>query len=448
MRRIAAVTLLLLGVILVGARQSLAQTTPNPSITIVNGYCLAAPYNQVVPCPMSPTPTLAPLVPTKLLAVSAGVPGSYGTTEYTVNLTSKAVCLPLNEPILVTTLGNPNAAALTPLYPRFIPSHGSQVTVMVDQRPDSPRAGTASLSLEVFKAVVGPAGLDLKAVWTREGVEHVVPIVAPAPPTATATPLPGQTPTATTTPTPTVTATPTVTGTPPPSPTPSPVVSTAPFFVSACVDPLVVNGFTVGGDTPTLYGQTVPGAFCFPSITYGTGDQPTDALYVSEQRTGAIADTNGLVAFPWHELNVADYGIASVTCTLNGQSKTGYTYFLIRQKMPPGPEPTNVCPPTPSPGQGPQAAANVTNFSPVPGSAETLVGCFSVDGIGVANVPMFAVAHFKNGALTCSSFTDATGTASCTVNTDGAPVGYPVAVETFFAYKGVAYVAVTAFTPG
>ncbi len=388
------------------------------------GYCLVGPANTLTPCPVTPTPTRTPITPNKTLSISGAAPGPAGTTSYNVSVTSQFACFALNEPVSLYTLGNPNAAALTPLYPTFVPSQGHAATIQVQTNPNLPNAGTAQLLLEVFPAVVGPEGLDLKAVWSQEGIEQVINVVPPA---ATATPLPGS-------PTPTATAAPTA----PPTATATSTPNTQPLTVRACTDPQVVSGSTLGGGSYTLYGQTTPGAVCYPSATDSTVVNANDL-------TGQTALSDGLVVFPLTENSPSDYGTATVTCSLNGQTATGSTYFFILQKGQVQATQAAGCVPTSN--SDVEASVTVSNLTPPQGSSVSIGGCFFANGAGVAGVTMHIVAHLTTGPVSCSAVTDTSGRATCSVDVDTSDANTPVGVGAYFSYSGTQYFVPAAFTP-
>lgn len=450
MKRLALVSLLLLGLIFAGARNSRAQ------VTTVNGFCFEGPFNTLVPCGGTPGPTATPvpLQPTKLLSVSGPLQGPAGISEYSVNLTSQLACFALTEPIDVYAMGAGGSAVLHPLFPLQPITQAAHARVFVDQRTGVATTGTAQLNLEVLNRAVGPAGLNVKALWPLEGVSRVVNIIPPAPPTATPTVVPGST----ATPTPTETATPTATPTgTPPTPTATPTATPPPtgFFVQSCVQPLAVSGHTLGGDTPTLFGRTIPGSQCTPFIQYDNGTSPNDQLYQHDVTNGAVADSSGIVQFPWNEDSTADAGIASVTCTSpdGTATATAFTYFFINQKFPPGPIATTGCPPATG-GTGLQVGASVTNPAPGPGDGETIFGCFFNNGAGVGGVPVFFLIRYDgpNGFtdVTCNAITGSNGIARCAqaITTPPASIGFPALVSEVFNDNGTLYDAVTAFTPG
>ncbi|MBV9282869.1 MAG: hypothetical protein JOZ41_22570 [Chloroflexi bacterium] len=323
MRRVAAVTLLLLGVA-VAATTSRAQISPPVTVTVVNGQCFLPPYNTLTPCPTSPTPTPAPITPTKTLDLGGPVPGPNGTTSYSVTVTSRFLCFSVQEPVILYTIGSPGAAALTPLTAASVTVSNGSVSIMVD-----PGTGTATLLLEVFNKAVGPEGLVLKAVWPQEGIERLVTVIAPRP-TATPTLLPGQlppaaTPTPTPSPTPSATPTPTASGATSGAATPTPTATpTTVFTVRVCVDP---NPVPRGGSA-TVTGLTAPGAICAASVGYNDNTVPSSTAFPGGNVT---AGSDGVVQFPLTvESSVtATGGTASINCLLNGVIETGKTTFTI-----------------------------------------------------------------------------------------------------------------------
>jgi hypothetical protein len=405
-----------------------AQTSlPTPST--ITGYCFVGPANTFAPCPASPTATAAPILPEKNVSVSGPTQQPAGTTMYNVTVTSRFLCFAVNEPIYLYTIGNQGISALTEQFPVFQPFLGYPVTVLPDQT-----TGTATLSLEVFNAEVGPAGLDLKAVWPVEQIERVVNVIAPAPPTPTATPLPGAPATAT----PTTTSVP---GTPPATPTATATPAPA-FFVRSCVTPNPM----IGAVTATLYGLTLPGAVCTSSVTYNDNTVPANFTDGAQ-----VAGSDGLVSWTFTENTTATGGTAKVTCSLNGQTQTSTTAFTV-------------VPPTPTPGAG--AAAATSSGKPVTcstaggvqatagvqlpfvtvGGQETVFGCLTRDGQGVGGVTMSVFASFASGGQVCTATTNATGLGTCTINTSTGTPGEQVPVYVNFIYNGQTVSASTSFT--
>lgn len=319
MRRIAAITSLLLAVALTEAGKSTAQTigpTPTPTstqtsvpVTIVNGFCFGGPVVGVFPCPTSPTQREL-LTPTKTMSVSGPIPGPFDMTSYTVTITTQLVCFPLtSEPIDVYLLANSTSAVLTPLTP-FSTSTGTAATVFV-----SPDTGQAQLLLEVRNKIVGRGGVAIKAVWPNERLEQIITVIPPSPvPTTPGTP---------------ATATPTaVPGTPTATPV-STATPTPPFFVRTCVSPNVMNGRTLGGQQATIYGQTLPGAVCTPNVTYFPG--PTHPATGELNYGPQVALSDGFVVFPFLENTLGTSGVASVTCSLGGQTLKSCAGFVVLQ---------------------------------------------------------------------------------------------------------------------
>lgn len=308
MRRCWIVVLLLL--LLPTAGHSLADTSSPSTITSFNGYCFGGPYTTLLPC-ASPTPTRTPLTPVKSLSVGNAIPAPDGTTTYPVRLTSQLACFSLDEPIEVSTLGSTAASALTALDPTQSENGPNGLVVRVD-----PDTGQATLSLEVVNAALGAEGLALKAVWPLEQVEHIILIATPS-----VSPTPATSPTAGPTATPSAT----------PIPTPQP------FAVRACTIPQAVAGSSITAGHITLYGRTAPGATCTPQVTYYLNGQFWRTASTEADRLDAgpqVAGEDGLVLYPFVANTVADFGIATVTCSgISAGPATACTAFLIAQHV-------------------------------------------------------------------------------------------------------------------
>lgn len=317
MKRFVLILFLVLGAALVNVGHSSADPT------MINGFCFASPNTELVPCPMTPTPTSEPATPNNTISLSGPTPGPDGTTAYDVSITSQLSCFSLAEPTLLYTLGSPSAAALTELYPNAGGASGSSIELFVDQHEGTTGSGTADVSLEVANQYVGPEGLNLKAVWPVENVEQIVTVVPPAIPTDTPTPVPGQTDT----PVPADTATPAPTATATASPTAAASPTPQPFFARACVEPSILEGQTLGGDTAVLHGLSIPGASCGGVVLYLDGTAPADF-----DGSPQSADANGMTAFPFTEGSTAGGGVVQITCTLGGHTAQACSGFLILQK--------------------------------------------------------------------------------------------------------------------
>ncbi len=83
MKRIAVLVVLVAAAALSGGENSHA------AMTAVNGFCFQSPYNTVVPCTTSPTPTRALILPNKTLSVSGPVAAPLDTMTYLVTITSE-----------------------------------------------------------------------------------------------------------------------------------------------------------------------------------------------------------------------------------------------------------------------------------------------------------------------------------------------------------------------
>lgn len=288
---------------------------------VAHDYCFSPAANGYVPCSTLATPVVAPAppAPTKLLNVSGGTAGPDNTTQYLVTLTSQVSCFALPEPIDLFALTGAGAATFTELFPSPGGAGGQEVSVLVDQHVNTPTSGTAKLSLEVSNQAIGISGLAVKAVWPDEQVERFVNLVPPATATPTATPYPGQ-PTATPTSVPLPTATPTAT------PAITPTSSATSLSVQTCVQPSIMNGDSLGGDFPTLYGLTSPGAICTAQVLYLDGTVPPK--FSGAQQT---AGDSGIVSYGWSEDSTSGGGVARVSCQLGSLFAAGCTGFLILQ---------------------------------------------------------------------------------------------------------------------
>ena len=288
---------------------------------VIHDYCFNPAANGYVPCSAITLPTATPVppAPTKLLDVSAGSAGPNNTTQYLVTITSQVSCFALPEPVNLYALTSAGAAVFTELSPTAGGASGQEVSVLVDQHVNTPTSGKAQLSLEVSNQAIGISGLAVKAVWPIEKVERFVNLVPPATATPTATPYPGQpapTPTPTPAPTSTSTSTPVATSTP----------SASSLSVQTCVQPAIMNGHSLGGDSPTLYALTSPGAACSAKVLYLDGTIPPQ--FNGSQQT---AGDSGVVSYPWTEDSTAGGGIARVSCQLGSVFAASCTGFVILQ---------------------------------------------------------------------------------------------------------------------
>jgi endonuclease YncB( thermonuclease family) len=118
---------------------------------------------------------------------------------------------------------------------------------------------------------------------------------------------------------------------------------------------------------------------------------------------------------------------------------------------PVGPVPTATPLPAPTATapvvQGVQVTAWVSTPSPPQRSSVTVYGQLTVDGRGVAGVPMTTTWHYRTTTSSCEGVTGADGVASCTQSIGSATIGYPVVVDVVFTYQGRTYSAQTRFTP-
>jgi hypothetical protein len=328
---LVALVVLVAGTAVLGVRGSRAdQPVVDCSQNGLLQYCLATATSSALP---SHSPLISPV---KDLSVGHGTQGPAGLLQFPVTVTSQLVCFSLAEPAELVALGTANSSVFVPISPPG-PASESPANVVTD-----PETGQATFQLEVDRSVAEVSGVDVKSIWPREGVEHVVNALPPATPTPTATLLPG---TPTSTPVPTATAT--VTATPGPSPTPVPTSTPQPlpFGLDACADPPVIEGTTLNpsGDSTTIYGLTTAGAVCTAGVTYYSTYDFTD--YQDQFITGTshpdaasfdgspqLAAADNLVVFPLAEATTANFGTATVTCSLDSRPAiSACTAFLIAQ---------------------------------------------------------------------------------------------------------------------
>ncbi len=107
------------------------------------------------------------------------------------------------------------------------------------------------------------------------------------------------------------------------------------------------------------------------------------------------------------------------------------------------PEPERAAPPV----KGAAVKAWLSDESPEQRTEVTVYGQFTIDGQGVAGVPMRAVWHYAHSRPACEGVSGADGIASCTRNIGGGAKGLPVRVQVAFTHEGQTYQATTAFTP-
>ncbi len=103
--------------------------------------------------------------------------------------------------------------------------------------------------------------------------------------------------------------------------------------------------------------------------------------------------------------------------------------------------------PVPAIAEKAKVTAWVSNQSPAQNSDVTVYGKFTIDGVGVAGVPMTTRWRYKSETADCSGTTGNDGVAACTRQIGRATKGYTVQIEIRFTYEGKAYSAVTEFTP-
>jgi hypothetical protein len=112
------------------------------------------------------------------------------------------------------------------------------------------------------------------------------------------------------------------------------------------------------------------------------------------------------------------------------------------------PVPTPTLPPTPTPTPGaPVVEAWVSNETPPRYSTVTVYGRIHRNGVGIPDVPMNAVWHYRTTSPECDGQSNADGVAACARNIAGASAGHYVRVVVTFTYAGQTYVTETGFTP-
>jgi hypothetical protein len=116
-----------------------------------------------------------------------GIPGSAGTTSFTVTITAVDICgQPLSfEPVDVFALGNAGAVVLAPVTSTLNPTSTSTATGTLDAN------GTGVLTLEVLNTAIGTQGLVIKVVFPREAVERFATVIPGTLPNQTFTALYG-----------------------------------------------------------------------------------------------------------------------------------------------------------------------------------------------------------------------------------------------------------------
>jgi hypothetical protein len=458
MKRVAVILAVVLGLgFLVYPSGSRAQTVPSLQ---VNGVCFAGPYNTVVSCnptPVSLTTARAPIVAIENLGVTGPVPEAAGLSRYTLTIVSQLACFTPTEPVLVTTFGSPQAAIISDVVPvgTVGPAPSTTGTPVATATPaataipgsqipgsttlTSPQQavvtvgtdGTATLSLEVLTAAVGPLGLGVSASWPDEGVTQTQQIIPPAGSASSAQATPQNT---------------AASGTPTPVATPKP----GPFRVRACVSPLTGQQ----GAPATLYVQSVAGAVCSASITYRSGEAESTL-----QHSPQIAGPDGFTIFPFIESSPSGQGTATATCTFAGISERAQTTFFTQHTISAAPvalPPIGNCT---TKGLGGAVGIRLSDENPPQKSILGITTCFTFNAIPAPGAPASITIQYVNGTSQfCSGLTDLSGILGCNFQVTG-PVGFkaqvtvsflyfnPVSLKTF-AYQGAASFLVTAPLPG
>jgi hypothetical protein len=273
---------------------------------VATAVCVSLPKQ--TPCPTAGPETITPLFPVKTMSVSGATAGPFGVNSYDVNIVSQVGCFGLTEPILVTALGNSGEAVFRQVAPPVVGGNPYMLSVVPDAQ------GNATLSLEVWAAKVGPAGLTVKAIWPDEGVEQFQTIIAPAPlPTATGAPA---TAVATAVP-PTAAPTPAASTTPAPTDTPAPTVTptAVPLTLATC--------FSARSSAIDI--RSAPGASCTLSLTLNQGLAPGTTY----NQGAFIIPSTGVGEVPFTPAPTSSQGTAVTTCTAGSQTLTDTLKFSL-----------------------------------------------------------------------------------------------------------------------
>lgn len=91
-------------------------------------------------------------------------------------------------------------------------------------------------------------------------------------------------------------------------------------------------------------------------------------------------------------------------------------------------------------------SASVSPQHPAANQVVTVSGNISTGGHGLSGVLMHTTWYMPNGILTCSSVSDATGTANCDVSNGTPRPNWQVAIDVRFTYNGQDYVTRTSYT--
>jgi hypothetical protein len=109
--------------------------------------------------------------------------------------------------------------------------------------------------------------------------------------------------------------------------------------------------------------------------------------------------------------------------------------------------PRETATPTPIPIGSTEVAAWVSNSAPPQYSTVTVYGKITRGGVGIANVPMHTIWHYRTTTSYCDGTSRSDGVASCSRYISRATKGYYVRIDVQFLYQGQTYSASTGFTP-
>ena len=94
-----------------------------------------------------------------------------------------------------------------------------------------------------------------------------------------------------------------------------------------------------------------------------------------------------------------------------------------------------------------EVTAWVSDPAPQRYSSVTVYGQITEEGVGLSDVPMETVWHYRTTTATCSATTGPDGVAACTRAIGGATLGHYVRIDATFTYEGRTYSATTGFVP-
>lgn len=275
---------------------------------VATAVCVSLPKQ--TPCPTAGPNVIAALLPVKSMTVTGPTAGPFGVDSYDVNIVSQIGCFSLTEPVLVSALGNSGEAVFRQVSPPVVGGNPFDLSVVPG------KDGTATLSLEVWTARVGPGGLVVKAIWPDEGVEQLQTVIGPSA-AAAATSAPAASPTSIPpTATPAASTTPAPTSTPAPTVTPTP----APLTLATCYS----------AQSSAIDIQSLPGASCTLSLSLNQGLAPGTTY----NQGPFIIPYTGVGEVPFTPAPSSTQGTAVTTCSSGGQIQTNKLSFALPGAVP------------------------------------------------------------------------------------------------------------------